>query len=158
MDESQQKQAWITSLRLLAASPKTSKQLADMLTEKGYPAEVVQGTVSRLEERGLLSDRAFARQVAAKFEHAKPSGTRKIAFELKRKGFSRALREEVLSEMTPESEAARCKELAEDKWLRFQNLEPVKRKKKIYDFLVRRGFDFEIVRDVMSRMKDDDAT
>lgn len=149
MDESQKKQAWISSLRLLAASPKTRGELAKKLTEKGYPEEIVRQTLDQLESQGLLSDRAYAVNLLSRFVHAQPSGRRRIAFEMKKRGVPAKIREDVLSQVTPEQEADRAREIGLARWERFKNLDEPKRKKRVYDFLIRRGFDFQLVRDVV---------
>lgn len=153
MDEPQKKQAWITALRLLAASPKSRLEISRKLAEKGYPREVVSETLSQLEGQNLLSDRAYAQNLAARLTHGKPSGTRKIAFELKRHGVSAKIREEILEEIKPDEEIRRARELAQGRWERLQNLPPEKRKKRVYDFLIRRGFDFQVVRDILEEFE-----
>ena len=151
--DSQLKQAWISSLRLLEATPKTRRELSKKLLDKGYPEAVVEETLNKLEEQGFLSDLAYAKNLASKLTQGKPSGRRKISFEMKRHGVPARIQEEVLSGLTGEDEAERALELAKPKWLSFQRLAPEKRKKRIFDFLMRRGFDYQIVRDVMSQLK-----
>ena len=152
MDESQEKQAWIVALRLLAATPKSRGKLFEKLRDKGFAEEVVNKTLDGLEAKGLLSDKAFAQDLVSKYLHSQPSGTRRIRFELKRRGVSKAVCEEVLSGLDPENERERAKEISLQKWARFKNLEPQKRKKKIYDFLLRRGFDFDLIREVVEEI------
>lgn len=158
MDE-QAKQARITSLRLLAASPKTRKELEKKLREKGYPEAMVSSTMEALESDGLLSDRAYAKNLQARYTHEKPSGRRKLSFEMKRRGVPAKIQEEILSGITPEEETKRAKELASYKWEQAAKLEPLKRKKKVFDFLLRRGFDFQTAKDTIEALEtnhDDD--
>ena len=151
--DEQEKQAWIVSLRLLAATPKSVKALREKLTEKGFPEAIIQKTIGKLESNGLLSDRVFAQNIVARFTQGNPSGNRKISFELKRKGVPEKLREEILGGLAPEDETERARELARGKWERFARLDPEKRKKRTYDFLIRRGFDFQTVRDVVEALE-----
>ena len=153
--EEQQKQAWIVSLRLLAATPKSVKELRDKLMAKGFPDEIIQKTLNLLETKGLLSDRAFAQNIVTRFTLGQPSGNRKIGFELKRKGVPAKMREEILEGLNPEEETDRARELARGKWERFSNVAPEKRKKRIYDFLIRRGFDFQTARDLIEELERD---
>lgn len=152
MTESQEKQAWISSLRLLTATPKTRKELKKKLLEKGYPEAVAEKTLDGLEKQGFLSDKAYAKNLVARLTHEKPSGRRKISFEMKRRGVPAKIQEEVLSGITNQEETERAKELATYKWEQAARLEPLKRKKKVFDFLLRRGFDFQIVRDVIEEL------
>ena len=59
----QQNQAWVTSLRLLAATPKTRKELANKLAGKGFSESVVEETLDKMEAQGLLSDLAYAKNL-----------------------------------------------------------------------------------------------
>ena len=151
----QEKQAWIVSLRLLAATPKSVKELRDKLTAKGFPEGVVEKTIGMLESKGLLSDKAFAQNIVARFTQGNPSGSRKISFELKRKGVPAKMREEILEGLNPDEERERARELAGVKWERFAKLDGQKRKRRVYDFLLRRGFDFQLVRDVVEQLERD---
>ena len=151
--EEQEKQAWIVSLRLLAATPKSAKELHDKLAAKGFPAALIQKTIETLQTKGLLSDRALAQNIVTRFTQSSPSGSRKISFELKRKGVGSKLREEILEGLNPEDETARAREIAQVKWERFAGLDANKRKRRIYDFLIRRGFDFQTVRDVVEELE-----
>ena len=151
--DEQEKQSWIVSLRLLAATPKSVKELRDKLTAKGFPDAIIQKTLAKLESNGLLSDRAFAQNIVTRFTQGKPSGNRRIGFELKRKGVPAKMREEILEGLNPEEETERARELARDKWEKFSKLDGQKRKKRVYDFLLRRGFDFQLVRDVVEGLE-----
>ncbi len=153
MAESQKKQAWVTSLRLLAASPKSRKELAFKLTDKGYEEGVIQEILDNLERQGILSDRSYGRNLVARFVQGQPSGRRKIAFELKRHGLPSSIQEELLGELNPEEEIARAEELAGARWERLKNFPIEKRRKRVYDFLIRRGFDFQIVRDILEKFE-----
>jgi len=55
--------------------------------------------------------------------------------------------------LAPEEETDRARELARAKWERFAKLDGPKRKRRVYDFLLRRGFDFQTVRDVVEQLE-----
>ena len=153
MDPSQKKQALITSLKLLAATPKSRSQLSERLLEKGYEEDVVSEVLKELETQGVLNDKAFAENIKSRYVHAKPSGSRRIDFELKRRGISGKLRQEILGQMNPEEEFERAKELGYSKWQKLALLRPEQRKKRIYDFLIRRGFDYPLVRNIITEFE-----
>ena len=153
MTESQKKQAWITSLRLLAASPKSERELSRKLEEKGYDAAVIRETLQGLQQRGILNDRAYAQTIAARSLAGRPAGIRKISFEMKKHGIPPPIQEEILSGITPEQELERARETGSQRWKRFASIPIEKRKKRVYDFLIRRGFDFQIARDVLESLE-----
>ncbi len=151
--ESQQKQAWIASLRLLEATPKTRKELAKKLSDKGLPDSVIEETLDKLEAQGLLSDLAYAKNLTARLTQEKPSGRRKISFELKRHGVPAKIQEELLAGITSAEESERALDIASLKWPQWERFGNEKRKKRIFDFLIRRGFDFQIVRDTVEKLE-----
>ncbi len=152
-EEGQRKQAMITTLRLLAATPKSRFELTRRLREKGYAESVILQTLDELEKKGFLSDRAFAENLKSRFTLGKPSGSKKIAFELKRHGVPPQIREEVMSGLEPEEEMARAREIGMLRWNQHARLAPEKRKKRVYDFLLRRGFDYSIARDLIEEFE-----
>jgi regulatory protein len=153
MESSPKKQARITSLRLLAATPKSRNELYERLLEKGYPEEIIQETLTTLEKDGLLNDRRLADDIRHRFYESKPSGTRRLDFELKRRGISEQIRQNIVDEADPEEESKRAKDIALLQWQKFERLPHDKRKKRVYDFLLRRGFSFDIARDIMNLLQ-----
>lgn len=152
MEESQKKQAMIIALRTLAASPKSRMEITRKLKEKGFASEVISETLEGLEKSGFLNDKSYAQNLTVKYTQGKPSGSRKISFEMKRHGIPEKVREEILSGINPEDEKQRAAELALARWERLQNLDIQKRKKRVFDLLMRRGFDFNIVREVIEEL------
>ena len=64
-------QAHALCLRLLTARARTRAELAGRLTQRGYPDEVIDGVLGRLEAVGLIDDEDFAAQwVRARQTHA----------------------------------------------------------------------------------------
>ncbi len=154
----QEKQALVTSLRLLAATPKSRKGLAQKLQEKGFSGDIVEGTLNRLEKQGLLNDRSLAQSLLQSYIYHRPSGRRRIAFEMRKRGIKDAVVKELLEKYTPEEEKERALELARARQLRWKRLDEAKRRKKIYDFLVRRGFDFGLSREVAGEVEKEQSS
>lgn len=151
--KTQERQALVTALRMLAATPKSRKNLQQKLEQKGFDRNVLESTLARLERQGLLNDRTFALSLYQSLSSYRPSGRKRIAYELEKRGIEETHIQEILEKYSPEEERNKAIELAWQKHERWKNLEPVKRKKKIYDFLVRRGFDFSLSRDVVREVE-----
>lgn len=149
----QRRQALVTSLRLLTASPKSRKLLEQKLLDKGFEPAVVTATLGKLEEQGLLNDRLFGQSVFESLLNRRVSGRKRVAFELKKRGVPESLAQELLGGYTPEQEREKAVELARDRYRRWEKLERMKRQKKIYDFLIRRGFDFSLARGVVDAIE-----
>jgi regulatory protein len=152
-ESSQKKQAQIAALRLLAATPKSRQSLEKKLLEKGYAPAIVRQTLDGLEAQGLLSDRNLAENIAGRFMHSQPSGARRISFEMKRRGIPAPIRNEIIENLNPAEEISRAREAVGGRWQRLAKLDPEKRRKRICDFLIRRGFDFNIAKDVLQELE-----
>jgi regulatory protein len=155
--EEQAKQATITCLRLLAASPKSGQELRRKLEDNGYSAGIIDQALCDLKTQGVLDDTAYAKDLVARLTLGKCVGRHKIAFELKRHGISKKISDEMLGTLSNEDETERALEQAQLKWTVWSRLDPKKRKKRLYDFLIRKGYDFQIVQDILQRLSKEPA-
>ena len=157
LEEEQTKQAIITCLRLLAASPKSGQELRKKLEGKGYSAETIDRAIGDLEIQGILDDTVYAKDLVARLTLGKCAGRHKIAFELKRHGISKKISDKMLGALSSEDETERALEQARLKWTGWSRLDPQKRKKHLYDFLMRKGYDFQIVQDILQKLSKEPA-
>lgn len=159
--DEQIKQAYITSLRLLAASPKSGHELKKKLSEKGYTDGTIDETLARLRTQGILDDTMFAQDLMTRLIHGKAAGRHKVAFELKRHGVSQKLRNDLVGSLSDTEETERALDQARLKWAGWSNLDKRKRNKRLYDYLIRKGYDFQIAQDVLQKLSkessDDDV-
>lgn len=107
--------------------------------------------IKKLKQKRLLNDEEFAKQWME--SRSKKKGMQVIKGELFKKGIDREIIEEVTS---GESLESRQKSIAEQLLIkrlpRFKNLPYLERKKKAFEFLLRRGFEYEIVKDVIEKL------
>jgi regulatory protein len=78
-----------------------------------------------------------------------PRGARALRQELWQKGIERPAVEAALANL---DEAEQAMEAARPRALRLTGLEAVEFRKKLGDFLLRRGFGYEVVRDTVSQL------
>ena len=102
---------------------------------------------------GLLDDRAFTKSWIS-YRLARPFGFRRIIQELKDKGIDQETIEQAVTEVkgsyNPENVAL---ELAQRRWQRLPAIDPEKKKKRVMDFLLRRGFEADVVLKVLKELK-----
>ncbi|MFH0986306.1 MAG: regulatory protein RecX [Candidatus Omnitrophota bacterium] len=150
--DEQLKQAIITCLRLLAASPKSGQELRKKLDAKGFSREIVDQALNDLRNQGILDDTMYAKELVTRLTLGKCVGRHKIAFDLKRHGISKKISDELLGTLSAEDETERAFEQAGLKWASWSSLDPQKRKKRLYDFLIRKGYDFQVAQDVLQKL------
>ena len=150
--DEQTKQAIITLLRLLAASPKSEQELRKKLSGKGFPCVAIERALGQMKSQGILDDTKYAQDLVARLTLGKAAGRHKIAFELKRHGIAKKLQTELMEGLSDHDEAERALEQARFKWEGWTKLEPQKRKKRLYDFLIRKGYDFQIAQEILQKL------
>ena len=132
-----------TALGFLKIRPRSIKELEVQLKDKGFAASEIAEAVEHCRQSRLLDDRAFT--VAwVQYRLARPFGFQRIIRELKEKGVEQSIIAQAVGrakEGFSEEEAA-CA-LARRRAGRLSGIDPVKRKKRVLDFLIRRGFPME---------------
>ena len=137
------KNAKAAALRFLKIRPRSIAELKEKLEVKGFFSTEIETTVLDLLASGLLDDRAFTKSWI-NYRLARPFGFTRIIRELKAKGIDQETIEQAVAEIkgsyNPEDVAL---ELARRRWQRLPAIEPLKKKKRILDFLIRRGFEID---------------
>lgn len=112
---------------------------------------IVDTTVARLKELKLINDLDFAKNwVDAR---RKKKGPRVIKQELFQKGIDREIIEQVISEQgTDYSGQGVAEQLLEKKMRVWKNLPKMELRKKAFDFLLRRGFEYDVVKEVVNKI------
>jgi regulatory protein len=141
------------ALTLLGFRARSVAELRRHLLRVGEPAGAVEETITRLESQGLLDDPEFARQFARSRLASKGASRRRIVQELVRRGVQREVADAAVNEVSEDegiefAEAARV--VAMKKWKSLSALDEFTRKRRLYAFLARRGFDPDEIREVMS--------
>jgi regulatory protein len=113
--------------------------------------------LAKLEEYGYLDDEKFAGDLALSKLRQKPQGRRRLKQTLSQKQLSRENVEaaiETAFEKMPEADVI---DTAIEKWIRLKG-RPGSRDdvRKFYQHLMRRGFDYDLIRSKIAAIPDDD--
>ena len=149
-----------TALGYLGYGARTEREVRQKLIRSGFEEDVAEDTVVRLRELGYLDDAAYARSyVQARFRN-RGYGPGRLRGDLLRRGIAAALIDAVLDDLTEQEdmlEAARRH--AEKRWPRLaRETDAQKRRKKLSDYLVRRGFSYETARRVIDDLENQHAS
>ena len=151
----QLRQGILYAIRLLAVTKRSTEELANRLALKGYPTGVIEEILTRLKHQGVLNDWKLVQQTVDHAIGVRRWGKRRIRFALEAKGLDSALVEEALARDPLEAEHTRALELARERWQKWAAVGVKKRQKKLYDFLVHRGYSYDLCRQIASRMTKD---
>ena len=117
------------------------------MIQKGEAAERVDQVVDRLLEIGLLNDADFARQLARSKMSAGAS-RRRVHQELFKRGVARDVADEAVAEVLADeglSDADSIERVARKKWATLDGRDAATRRRRLYAFLARRGYDADDV-------------
>lgn len=141
---------------MLAAGARAGADLRRVLLRKGEPPHAVDHAIERLTAAGYLDDAAFARQFArAKMLGARLS-RRRLESELRRRGVDRGVASEAIAAVIAEEqvdEGAMVEEAARKKLRTLASLDRPTRRRRLYAYLARRGYDLDEIRRVLERLE-----
>jgi regulatory protein len=133
------------ALNVLGYRARSARELRERLARAGYLGETVDEVISRLEELGYLNDEEFARELAR--SEARKYGPRRIYGDLRRAGIEEeAAREVVDEEFAGRSEHEAAREAAQRRYNTVERSDAQVR--RVYGFLVRRGYSASICAEV----------
>lgn len=125
--------------------PRSIAETRQHLQKKEYPDDVIDRVVARLQTVELLNDATFAQYWVEQRETFKPRSKMALQLELRQKGIDRARIETAVAEV---DEVAAATKAVEAKARRWQTLPKLEFKKKLGGLLQRRGFGYDIIREV----------
>ncbi len=125
----------------------------------GFDHPYTIGGVTEVPVQWMIDDAVFAGMLARDRVRLRPQGSRRLANELRQKGVDEetartAIRETMEGEQTDERELARR---AAAKWKSRAGEEPERARRRLHGFLARRGFDGDVIREVMDETLPDEA-
>jgi regulatory protein len=151
--DSERLRAKESALRLLSVRARSRGELLDRLRRKGVAGNLAVEVVDTLEGVGLVDDREFAKLWAEERMRLRPVGPRRLVHELLEKGVARAVIDEVVADAfarEPEVEVAR--RAVEKRVARAGGRVGARELARMRSFLLRRGFSYESVREIIDEL------
>lgn len=138
------------ALKLISIRPRSQKEISDKLQmfagRHRIPREIIEKVHSYLLDKNFINDHDFVKWWIEQRQAFRPKGKIVLRLELLAKGVDRdSIDEELNTENEEKSEYQSALNLLRKKSLKWNNLGILQKKKKMSDFLLRRGFSFEIV-------------
>lgn len=127
-------------LARLTRGPRSKRQLAQLLEQRGVPEEVAVPLLDRFEEVGLIDDEAFARAFANDRRSTRGLAKSALKRELSNLGVAESHIEEAICDIQPEDDLELATALVRKRWPSVARLEADARYRRLSSFLARRGF------------------
>lgn len=136
--------AFEQALRFLKYSDRTVHEMKDKLRNKGFSENTVNNTAEKLKKIGLLDDGKFAERWIRGKLRSRPIGKRLIQQQLRLKGIHPEVISEKLELIYSEFEKTDgIKEIIRKQAVKYKSLDKIELRKKLFSFLIRRGFEYE---------------
>lgn len=147
--EDARERAFQQAMLFLSYRARSESEIRQNLRKHEIPDAVIEQTLDRLRQDGLANDNQFARAWVENRSAFRPRSRRLMAMELRQKGISD---EAVSSAVEGVNDEALAYEAAQKKVARYKSLEWNEFRKKLSDFLARRGFSYSVVAPVVTRI------
>ena len=138
---------------LLRLRPRSEFEIRQRLKLKGYDESLIENVTSDLRRLGDIDDEKFAKFWIESRMHLNPMGDVILKHELKLKGVSDSIIETTLSQKAKNyDEYEVAFSMAKERFERFRKLDKHKAMKRVYDFLMRRGFKYETIQRIIDEL------
>jgi regulatory protein len=142
-------QAKNIAINYLSYRQRSSKEIIDHLTKKGFARECAEDVTDQLKSVQMVNDLEFARAFVRDRLKRRPTGQALLRMQLLTKGITSSMADMVLAGLiSPQSQQASALQAVKRKiqmtHYSKKNLNEEKQKKRLLDFLLRRGFSYEI--------------
>jgi len=150
-DEEELKKAKGIALSMLASRDRSKQEIRDKLKQQGISSAVIENVVRLFSEYGYLDDRTFAQRLAGNLLKTKNWGFSRIECALRERGFAPELVEETVAQLKEvHSEEETALQIMKRRFSHFDLQEgSLKEKRRIIQFLKRRGFSWETISRVL---------
>ena len=137
------------AILFLSYRARSESEIRRNLRKHEIPEPVIDQTMDRLRQDGFANDNQFAKAWVENRSAFRPRSRRMLALELRQKGLDD---ESVKTAIESVDDEALAYEAAQKREARYKNLEWNDFRKKLSDFLARRGFSYSVTSTVVTRI------
>jgi regulatory protein len=141
--------AFQQAMLFLSYRARSESEIRKNLRKHEIPEPVIDQTIERLRQDGLANDNQFAQAWVENRNTFRPRSRRMMAMELKQKGLAD---EDIQSAIANVDDEASAYEAARKRATRFKALEWNDFRRKLSDFLGRRGYSYSVIAPVVTRI------
>jgi len=137
------------AIRYLGYRPRSEAEVRQRLQRHGFNGDCTEKVLAQLKEQGLVDDTAFARFWKENRESFSPRSQRLTRLELQRKGLDGGVIDQVVGEVDDSDSAYRAA-LGKARRLLPSDYQGFRR--RLGEYLRRRGFNYEVINDTVERV------
>lgn len=136
----------------LSYKPRTEDEMRKYLCAKGYPEDIIIAVIEKLKDYKYLNDNEYASNFHKSQVLSKGYGPLRIQYKLLQKGISKEQYQKVETDENIDYYFIALSQ-AQKKLKGKKDMESLK---KVYGYLMRRGFPTEIISRVISKLKEEE--
>ncbi|MET0237378.1 MAG: regulatory protein RecX [Kibdelosporangium sp.] len=148
-------------LYLLTSRPRTRSELKQALLRKEISDEVAEQVLGRLDDVGLIDDKAFAEMYVRSRHAYQGIGKRALSMELRRKGVDNDTAAEAVAAVDEEAEEDRARQLVRKKLPSMSAAEPQAKIRRLVGMLARKGYSqglaYRVVKEELATVGEETA-
>lgn len=147
------------ALRFLSFRPRSEKEIVEYLKrprgrkKTTVEPQTIAKILNKLKEHNFINDEEFTKWWVEQRTGAKPKGFRLIKIELQQKGVNRETIEKILGDYDTKIVSAEgARRLLVKVLPRYSKIPRLERQQKLGQFLLRRGFDWDTVKEAIDEI------
>lgn len=133
--------------------PHSQREILQWFRRKNIPPELHEDLFNRSKNAILLNDEEFAKWWVEQRVHFRSSPKKMLKLELRQKGISDEIIEKTLGESKALPDVELARKVLLKKYRKIPELSDLKEKKRVYNFLLRRGFSYLTIKEALSEAK-----
>jgi len=137
------------AVHYLSYRPRSESEVRERLQRRGFDGDSIEAVIAKLKEQGLISDIAFAQFWKDNRESFSPRSQWLTRLELRRKGVTTDIIDQVVDEVDDADNAYRAA-LSKAHGLPLSDYQGFRR--RLGDYLKRRGFGYEVINHTVERI------
>ena len=141
--------AYMMAIRFLDYRPRSRAEVRRNLEKHSIKPEIITEVFKRLERSGLVNDERFAQDWVDNRSEFRPRSRRALAFELHQRGLDEPSINKALEGLNEEALAYQA---ALKQARRYETLPLRDFNNKLGSFLARRGFSYDVIKEVVARV------
>lgn len=141
-------------LRFATMRPRSEKEFEDWLAKHKVHESLKEELFNRLKRLQLLDDKKFASWWIEQRQSFRPKSKKVLSIELRVKGISKEIIDNVFAEEKIDEKFV-ARQMLQKKEHLWKELTGFEKRKKMFGFLIQRGFNTDIIREILGEFQDD---
>lgn len=144
------------AISILARYSKSEYKLKQKMLQKGYDVVFIEKAIIKLKQNKYLDDERYSEMLIDNKINISKYGKKRIKEALYEKGINKEIIEDKINQLSDEDELERALIIGQKKLNTLIEQDTIKKKMKLTNFLIYKGFDYSIVKKTLEQLLNED--